>query len=1170
MGRINGRVTLLESGAGVPGLLVTVLADNRTGTGSRSVKTPLELGTSFTDSDGRFSVTLRKAGARDRAARYVVTASAPDGGDGKPGAILSQSQPRDRVVSDATVLLTVRTATLEKAGALGVLRTVAPWNHKPLLELSRLVSTSQERRQQEVLAFQRVAVDEERKEVLRVDAIAKRFVQAISDSNQARKDNFVGTDDSVKDKTKAILDKGANQWNKQSDDTGKVGYITVSKKMVDKFKLKDASGKWKKSIPASALAPLLTGSNSGAVRSILRTRQDGTSDACRKDAFGEILQDTEHSRVENRAGSRGRGSMNGQPAGSASDDDVPRYVGTVMAQGWLSGNGASDGNAKRADTKTIGDELDTLAFPRGPADVPSYHEFHDLRIAFDYVWQELLDSRLLWTATYLYRQVEEQGGDPRALRASDGNMLSALRAEARLVTRTSIKAKVAAMRIAAPSNTNDTDYLPNGDNPLPGYPDPPLPGGGGGGGWHGGGGGGGAGGGGTVGGGSQGKPACDCKAAEPSIDELVRDLETRLAEPYRFTVFGAACGERSVNFGLVFTYRQRWEPTTYQVGRLAKTIPLGPKETRKFSRKLVTRRSRAEKELQDHQRTTRDETSTQSRLEQEILAKAERKTNFNLTAKGGFDVLLSNGNTSTSTSVEETGLSQDVKKEFREAIRKASEEVRENTSVEINTSTGTETEETESGELSNPNDEITVTYLFYELQRRYRMSQQLYRATPVVLVAQEVPTPDKIDEGWIIANDWILRRVILDDTFVPAMSYLATRFRGDEATLQHLKDILEDNRSIVSALKNQVILREGEAKYRYAALEGYEEKRAKNLDAEQDGLFEDLFEGAFGGGEASPEAARLRQEFAKDAYQKAAEEARDMQVKLERAISALNVASDQYAKTLQEHVTHMVQIARLKLHIKQNIIYYMQAIWLHEPPDQRFLRLHNTQVPDLKGTLTYSLEEYDGSNAIYPDNVGTPLKVVAKCKLQTPLEYVPLAKVADLDRPLGFKGNYMILPLRESNMLTEYMLTPYVCAWRGLRDPDEIGNWTLEAFEDYVRCLKETMTEAEFQSVRPILARQYARILESPVRNGEEVVVPTDSLYIEALPGKHPVLEDFKLAHRAIDVMKAKSEVRGAELENVRLAARLLADERLVEDPTIERKVVVEGTAAGVIVGTEA
>ena len=88
-------------------------------------------------------------------------------------------------------------------------------------------------------------------------------------------------------------------------------------------------------------------------------------------------------------------------------------------------------------------------------------------------------------------------------------------------------------------------------------------------------------------------------------------------------------------------------------------------------------------------------------------------------------------------------------------------------------------------------------------------------------------------------------------------------------------------------------------------------------------------------------------------------------------------------------------------------------------------------------------------------------------------------------------------------------------------------------------------------------------LLADPLRNGDEITVPTDSLFIETLPGAHPLLEDFKLRHRELDVLKVGEEVRKARLENLRLASRLLHDER--EDPDIEKKIVVSGGVNTVI-----
>jgi hypothetical protein len=69
--------------------------------------------------------------------------------------------------------------------------------------------------------------------------------------------------------------------------------------------------------------------------------------------------------------------------------------------------------------------------------------------------------------------------------------------------------------------------------------------------------------------------------------------------------------------------------------------------------------------------------------------------------------------------------------------------------------------------------------------------------------------------------------------------------------------------------------------------------------------------------------------------------------------------------------------------------------------------------------------------------------------------------------------------------------------------------------------------------------------------------VPTGSLFIEALVDQNPILEDFKLKHRELDVFDVNEKVRKAGLENIRLAARLLNDER--GDPDIDKKILVEG-----------
>jgi hypothetical protein len=64
--------------------------------------------------------------------------------------------------------------------------------------------------------------------------------------------------------------------------------------------------------------------------------------------------------------------------------------------------------------------------------------------------------------------------------------------------------------------------------------------------------------------------------------------------------------------------------------------------------------------------------------------------------------------------------SAQTKREMRESVLKSAQEYRQQHRVEVDSSESVESESTTFNEIQNPNDELAVTYLFYELQRTYR------------------------------------------------------------------------------------------------------------------------------------------------------------------------------------------------------------------------------------------------------------------------------------------------------------------------------------------------------------------------------------------------------------------------------------------------------------------
>jgi hypothetical protein len=847
--------------------------------------------------------------------------------------------------------------------------------------------------------------------------------------------------------------------------------------------------------------------------------------------------------------------------------DVPRFLGRLIEPLTAPEEQLVVGLMPVATRDSVQDSVQSFVFNPSPADVPAFHDFNNLQIAFDYVWQEAIDQGVLDLAQNAYETIVGLGGNPDHPDYSDTHPVRVLALEGNLVLNAHATPTVVVRdhrgespgtRVAPPgeggvtvtvtgfgssdancpyaSAANVRDHRAGVVNPL------------------------------TI--------------ADPveRLPALLQALNKKLLENYNFTIYAANAKERSVNFGILNTFRQYWTPLSYQAGPLVKTIPLAPKQTQKVVITRKTIKKRTQKELENNLRVLKQETSDTNRAEQNIANKASRSTSLSVTNEAKMDMEVGSDTLTTGFKQDTAKSSEDTKKSFHEAVFKAAQEFKEEKTTEINTEETREYESVETTEITNPNDEIAVTFLFYELQRRYRIYERLYRVQPVILVAQEFPQPSDIDQAWLVRYDWILKRAILDDSYLPTLANLA-QTAGDEIALEEMKANVNQQRCIVQSLKQELAVASQQATAQRAIMDQavYQKAGGSSLF----GLVGDIVGGAALGpvehllfGDDAAQNASNRQAL-QDRADEAAERVRDLTFRMEREVTALNALTETYTKALRDHNNHLTDIARLQVHVKDNIMHYMQAIWAHEPPDQRFFRLHNTPVPDLthqKRDFRIGLD-HPLATTMAPPHASLPrfggLKVQAfplesVTTINPQFDHVPLSKVADVSRLLGFIGNLAIFPLFESNPLTDFMMDPYVDRATGqLVDPSDPLNWSLDEFSQYVCCLKEKLTGQELEKLRPELQKLYQIILSNPQRDDDVLIVPTNSLFIEALPAEHTLLERFKLDHRMIDVKKAQAEAREKELDNVRMAARILSGER--GDPHVDKKILIEGGANFVV-----
>jgi len=816
----------------------------------------------------------------------------------------------------------------------------------------------------------------------------------------------------------------------------------------------------------------------------------------------------------------------------------------------------------RPDVGAIMDDLSAIkALSGGPADAVAFHDFHVLQIAFKNVWLHAFSDNLKIAAANLYDETVRHYDDlglklPNYDAVKDIAQLGDFINQLQTATDPSFSPTVVAppsllvtgyfpeavtlwslfsdeQRSLIESDAGAIEYHKNHDTAGQFASDGYV---------------------------QQVRDEVDAIVKNPMgspsrLTRLIAEIGQELSEPYAFDVFAPD----SYNYGLMITYRQRWEPGPYQAGDLAATIPLAPGETRKFSKKRVVKESVSKKMMEKSMESRSMQSSETNRAELEILDKVTTATNFKLTTKGAFNIGIGSFESTSEFGGNASNESTKNKKEFHEATLKAAEEYRKERSIEVDTSSSIETEDTVSGELSNPNNEITVTYLFYELQRRYRIHEFLYRVRPVILVAQDVPSPHEIDEAWLIRYQWIISRVLLDDSFKPALTYLTSGFAGDEISIEVLKTQWDIQQRLVNKLERLVDTQQAERDQQREAL--VESALKLDLIPEMPGVLNFFTMGMDPSDGAKQELKAYRK--AGESRLKYTEEAlADAQDKLRKATSSFEQATKEYAEAIKNQYTRHINIDQLRVHVKQNIFYYMQAIWSHEDPDQRFFRLYNKKVmcPVAQANCPMPaviskfnmMDRVAGSLSIEIENTCVPSLGGGGVGGN---EH-ELIEVADVDNPLGFKGNYIVFPLKDDCALTTYMLSDYIDNYLGVRDPDGSGDFDAEQFDEQWTTAEKAKDQPRLDALKTQLLQHIEDVQEAT----DEIIVPTGQLFIEALPGTHPLLEDFKLMHRFQDVRKVKAEVRHAELENLRLASRVVAgqnDTALLSDPDVDKKVVV-------------
>lgn len=660
----------------------------------------------------------------------------------------------------------------------------------------------------------------------------------------------------------------------------------------------------------------------------------------------------------------------------------------------------------------------------------------------------------------------------------------------------------------------------------------------------------------------------------------------------------------SINFGLQTIFRQAWVPLGTQPGEIVRTLPLGPKQSQKVTVKAIRRtKSTRQSEISTSIETSTD-SSAATKDSSEVMQEASESMNWHVEASASASFGFGSASMTAGAGGENSSGSRDTKSMLNETMEKTSSKIRKDTKIVVSTETEQTDEFSSVSEISNPNDEIAVTYVYSRLQRQYELQSYLAEANAVIYVAEKIPTPSEIDGPWIRRYDWIISQALLDESF----------------------------RADLDAIKNHEI---------DLPLEG--------VDANIESLMKTLSESSSG----IPDYSTLTGDLSMPDLFANQQQAYEREIERRRARDA-------------DQAQYRRSVRRLSMHIFDNILHYCRAIWSSEDPDARLLRYRDIRVPikwdivttDGSGSIaqvyvtpsvtdeerdTESLSEminpvgpigFAGNYAVYylkDSSRWHSLQEILRL-IQTPYRELQLelshdnglaieGVVSDIRMgpgsyrltalsvdPVVFHVEEQIEPetfdtvgertvntrntiefhsikLRFGDPSTisvgqvvhvavhiePYLEDPEVKSlrWRefdaGPADDSYFTDEVVREMRDYFDAVRAVLTDhpymvsfADLDGQEKSLVREFRYDHLVRRRYTRRILVDTNNVLLTREVDSTATLEPYKEIHRLLDVLKTGEELKEDQLENERRRKRI--DAELLGDPAIEKLTVVAGT----------
>ncbi|MCK5345190.1 MAG: hypothetical protein KAR20_17395, partial [Candidatus Heimdallarchaeota archaeon] len=273
----------------------------------------------------------------------------------------------------------------------------------------------------------------------------------------------------------------------------------------------------------------------------------------------------------------------------------------------------------------------------------------------------------------------------------------------------------------------------------------------------------------------------------------------------------------------------------------------------------------------------------------EIVNEASNNFGWNVEAEASLEFDVVSASISGGAHEETEKRSKQASTHLSESMQKMANKIKTDTKTVVSTESESTYEMETSSEITNPNEEIPITYVYSKLLRQYEIFTSVAEIQNIIMIAEPIPKPYEVNFDWVKKYDWILAKVLLDDSYRDALTSISQA--PTPVDYSEIQSLLESKLGAILGT------------------------------TEAPGFLERFAEKTSGGG-LSLTGLGMVDEAQKN-YKEALQKAFDTQ----RELEFLEVKRD-----------------RLYQHIRDNILHYCRAIWAQEDPQQRILRYKSLRI----------------------------------------------------------------------------------------------------------------------------------------------------------------------------------------------------------------------------------